>query len=285
MRYLGDIAKGATVAFLWSTVDGNGASCTRTVNGTIKVRRHSDGSTITVGITDNKDTPILGLHECKVSTSDANYTINNDYTVYLENATIDGRTINAVLGHFSIKNKPLQSLAEGSITDAVAPNLQVNVTRVEGQILSAKVGENFNFFFQNEGYTATQHQDDVGGGSTLTLPDIANAVWGWSQSGYDSSTGTFGYYLDAQISTIEGVQGPGSVNVTVQLIVDEQPVADADIWITTDSAGNNVVEGTYQTNSLGRATFHLTEGITYYLWAQKDGYNLPAGKAFVAVGD
>lgn len=72
---------------------------------------------------------------------------------------------------------------------------------------------------------------------------------------------------------------------TLTINVGASPLADADVWITTDSAGTNVVAGTKQTNSLGQVSFLLDEGITYFLWMQKDGYNPILGDSFVAVAD
>lgn len=60
------------------------------------------------------------------------------------------------------------------------------------------------------------------------------------------------------------------------------PIADADVWITTDSAGTNVVAGTRQTNSSGEVTFMLDAGEVYYRWAQKDGVNFTNPQQFTA---
>jgi hypothetical protein len=45
------------------------------------------------------------------------------------------------------------------------------------------------------------------------------------------------------------------------------------------------VAGTRQTNGLGKVTFLLTAGATYYLWAQKSGQISIQGDLFVAVAD
>jgi hypothetical protein len=63
------------------------------------------------------------------------------------------------------------------------------------------------------------------------------------------------------------------------------PVADADLWITSDAAGDNVVAGTLQSNSSGQATFLLDAGTVYYFWAQKDGVNPILGERFTAEAD
>lgn len=81
--------------------------------------------------------------------------------------------------------------------------------------------------------------------------------------------------------------GPGADSVTITWTnsTTGQPVADGDVWISTDSDGAHVVAGTLQTDSGGRATFMLDAGNTYYLWAQKDGVNAIKGQSFVAVAD
>jgi hypothetical protein len=68
--------------------------------------------------------------------------------------------------------------------------------------------------------------------------------------------------------------GPGATAVTYTLTNanNGQPIADADIWVTTDAAGTNTV-ATGTTDSLGQVTFYLDSGVTYYVWRQKDGWN------------
>jgi len=134
MKYLGDIAEDATISFCWSTFDKNGASVTRSTDGTIKIRRHDDGTAITAGITDTEDTPDTGLHECIIDTSaHASYTAGDDYTVWLDGAVIDGETVNAVLAVFSIENRS-QALAtvctETRLAELDAANLPSDVDAI-----------------------------------------------------------------------------------------------------------------------------------------------------------
>lgn len=44
------------------------------------------------------------------------------------------------------------------------------------------------------------------------------------------------------------------------------------VYITTDSAGLNVVAGTLFTDTYGNANF-LLEAVTYYVWQKLSGYN------------
>jgi len=92
--------------------------------------------------------------------------------------------------------------------------------------------------------------------------------------------------LSDQIDGIGGSMGAGAASVTVTLHDDHgAPIADADVWITNDAAGLNVVAGTLQTNSLGSVTFMLDAGVTYYRFAQKDGFMFSNPTSFVAVAD
>ena len=80
--------------------------------------------------------------------------------------------------------------------------------------------------------------------------------------------------------------GSGSVETTILLTEDgtalSDPVADADVWVTTDSGGTNIVAGTLQSNAQGKVTIYLDPGI-YYVFAQKDGWNGFAGSTLTVV--
>jgi hypothetical protein len=81
-------------------------------------------------------------------------------------------------------------------------------------------------------------------------------------------------------------RGTGADQCT-QIILgeDDAPVADAQVWITSDAEGANVVAGTLITNSSGEVFPLLDDGESYYRWAQKDGMNPIRAQAFTAVKD
>lgn len=85
-------------------------------------------------------------------------------------------------------------------------------------------------------------------------------------------------------STIVGtsISGVGADETTITVTVSGSPLADADVWITSDAAGLSVVAGTLQTNGSGQQEFLLDHGTTYYFWLQKSGYNSITGTSFVA---
>lgn len=126
--YLGDFPADQAVYFMWSTNDADGASVTRTVDGTISVYKdNSDGSSydqtqVTTGVTNDEDVDALtGVHSCCITTTDAWYETGHDYTVVLSGSTIDAQTVNAVLAHFSIENRsPLRPTTSGRTLDVTA---------------------------------------------------------------------------------------------------------------------------------------------------------------------
>jgi len=104
--YLGDYAAGETVHFMWNTNGADGASITRATDGTISVYKDDNNTQTTTGVSGAEDVESLtGVHRCVIATTDAFYTTGTDYMVVLSGAVIDGKTINAVLAHFSIENR------------------------------------------------------------------------------------------------------------------------------------------------------------------------------------
>jgi hypothetical protein len=98
-------------------------------------------------------------------------------------------------------------------------------------------------------------------------------------------------YTDSLEATLAGfsggLSGAGADQVTLTFTEtgSGNPIADADVWISTDAAGNNVVAGTRQTNGAGEVMFMLDDGVSYYRWLQKDGIESIDGELFVAVAD
>jgi hypothetical protein len=78
--------------------------------------------------------------------------------------------------------------------------------------------------------------------------------------------------------------GTDSVTITVN-DADGDPVADAEVWVSSDEDGTEVVAGTLRTGDNGQATFLLDAGVTYYLWRRKAGMNFTNPAEFVAVAD
>lgn len=105
--YLGDYEKDSVVCFCWDSNDKDGASITRSANGTIKVYKNNYIVESSNGITDIEDIDgLTGVHSCKIDLSlDDFYASGFDYSIVLVGAVVDGETVNAVLAIFSIENR------------------------------------------------------------------------------------------------------------------------------------------------------------------------------------
>jgi hypothetical protein len=77
--------------------------------------------------------------------------------------------------------------------------------------------------------------------------------------------------VEADIDGVMRGRGADEGSITIRDEVTQVPVADADVWVTSNLAGTAVVAGTKQTDSEGQVTFWLDTGNTYYIWCQKDG--------------
>lgn len=114
----------------------------------------------------------------------------------------------------------------------------------------------------NGGWKAIEVTGDVEGLSSLTAQGVRDAI------------GMAAADLDAQLDAIAAC-GAGSGAVSYPITVNNEssnPIDGVEVWITTDSAGTNVVAGTLSTDASGIVTFMLDAG-SYYVWRQKSGYN------------
>lgn len=102
--YVGDYLEDRTVYFLWET------TIAPTANGTIKVYKN-DGTVdvgIPTGIVDTRDfSDETGVHLCSIDLGVVNsfYEKAKDYIVVLSGATINGKSVTAIIGLFSIEKR------------------------------------------------------------------------------------------------------------------------------------------------------------------------------------
>lgn len=145
MQYQGDYAEDATVYIMFNTFTSDDPSASSTITNFTNTDVHihkDDGLTQrnnAAGITVSVDFDgITGSHMIKIDTSDdtvaAFWVTGSDYFVRIEGTTVDGATINAVVGHFSIENR----------------FNEVDVTKILGHLLTqtgTQLADGFEKFF------------------------------------------------------------------------------------------------------------------------------------------
>lgn len=125
--YYGDFPEDATVYMPLNTFssDDPSASVTATDLADADIKVHKDGSAtqiVTDGatVTINFDS-ITGNHLITIDTSaHADYSVGSDYMVRVEGVTVDGGTINAWIGTFSIENRYPAAQTDLILTDTEA---------------------------------------------------------------------------------------------------------------------------------------------------------------------
>lgn len=113
--YYGDYAVDAVVTMMWNTNAQDGASITRSTDGTLKIyKSHATEATWETersslnGVTQNEDFDAnTGVHGVRIDLSDNTdagfYAAGNEYQVVMSGMTIDTKSVNAVIGTFSIE--------------------------------------------------------------------------------------------------------------------------------------------------------------------------------------
>ena len=88
-----------------------------------------------------------------------------------------------------------------------------------------------------------------------------------------STTLDVDYALMDHPFAVSGTAGSGALTWPYT-VTDEDTgvaIADVDVWVTTDEAGENTI-ASGKTDQSGNVTFYLDAG-TVYVWKQKSGYN------------
>jgi hypothetical protein len=103
----------------------------------------------------------------------------------------------------------------------------------------------------------------AGGHLALILADTNEMQTDWADGGR----------LDLLLDAAVAVTGAGATAKTYTLTLADgtTPIADAQVWVTSDSAGT-IILASGTTNASGQVTFYLDAG-TVYIWRQKSGYD------------
>lgn len=182
---LGDFATGATVHVPWASNGADGASITRATDGTIRVYKNASTTqrTSSAGITDAEDFDTqTGVHWITIDLSDNTdagfYAAGNNYTVVLNGAVIDGKTINTVLGHFSIQNRYGSAPTATAIADAILGRDLAAITEsgMPKKSLYTAIAKAVNKVAIAAGVMSIYRTDDATVHATQTLATDAAAV-------------------------------------------------------------------------------------------------------------
>lgn len=109
--------------------------------------------------------------------------------------------------------------------------------------------------------------------ATADKDEILAATTAIKGATFDTSTDSLEAIRNRGDSAWLSQVGAGAITFTYTLTnsVGGTPIASAEVWVTTDVSGTNVIASGV-TNGSGQVTFYLDAG-TYYVWRQKSGWN------------
>ena len=195
--YLGNFAEDSTVYIMFNTFSSNdpSASCTITNFVNTDVHIHKDDGLAqrnnAAGITVSVDFDgITGSHMIKIDTNDNTvadfWVTGKDYFVRIEGTTIDGGTVNAVVGRFSIENRfnevdVVKWLGQACAAVTVNGVPEVDLTHILGTAITETVGGYLAAAFKKLFDVATPllvASDVMRGtdGANITVPDAAGVA-------------------------------------------------------------------------------------------------------------
>ncbi len=197
MNYVGDFVEDATVYIPFNTFDSNDPSASVTITnlaqGDVEVWKDGvvqttpgAGVTLSLNIGANN-----GSHLIAVDTSDVTdagwFATGSDYHVRINGTTVDGATINAWVGSFSIQNRYTRGTDSAALASvlgaAVGASISVDIAAVQtevdkigtipaldgaGQNIGAALGQMAGDDFVEATDSLQSFRDHVGDGTNLT---------------------------------------------------------------------------------------------------------------------
>lgn len=130
--YYGDYLKGAVVFVPFNARAADGSSIALATNGTPKAFINGGTTEITTGLAlvENHD-GIEGRHGVTVDTSGSGFTVGADVAVAIDGSVVDGKTVNAWLGVFSIGRT--NALATAAALATVAGYLDTEIAAIKAK--------------------------------------------------------------------------------------------------------------------------------------------------------
>ena len=118
--------------------------------------------------------------------------------------------------------------------------------------------------------TMSGSKSEVGGGWYRGIADVENSDTRGEISVKVTGAGAQQQNLVYQVG--DPREGFGAIAHTINVVVDGNAIDGAEVWLTLDVAGSDLVAGTLTTNAQGNVTFYL-DGGTYYVWIQHGNHN------------
>jgi hypothetical protein len=125
------------------------------------------------------------------------------------------------------------------------------------------------------GGTITINPGSIFGSTIYTPTATGSSIISGTHTGGNAgmaNSPSVSFFALAQDSNVPAA-GAGSKVVTFTAQdYQSNPIGNAEVWVSTDTTGSNVVAGTLLTDSFGKVTFLLDPG-AYYVWREHSNYS------------
>lgn len=190
-------------------------------------------------------------------------------------AALVGGRIDASVGAIANNAITAAAITDGAITNAkVADDVNVNAKTISANAITAAA-------IMDGAITNAKVADDVDVNTKTISPNATTAIDAAlaAMHGAGAWGGPTTAQINAALSAVHGAgpwggaAGSGAITFTYTLTnaITHLPIADADVWVTSDAAGANTL-ASGRTNQFGRVVFYLDAG-TVYVWRQKSGWD------------
>lgn len=170
----------------------------------------------------------------------------------------------------AVKIDNLDTTISSRLAPAGITNLQADVTAIKTPVV-ANLDATISSRLASSAYTPTTAMSaDVA--TILSRTDVATSTRA-DGSAYTNTRAAKLDRLDVAVSSrVSAGTGAIAYTTTVTAPATGAPIEGVAAWVTSDSAGANVIAGTQYTSASGACTFMLDAG-SYYMWLQKTGWN------------
>lgn len=268
--YLGDFPVNGTVFFLWNTHGANGASITRSVDGTLKIYKgnatHATWATERTslnGVTQSEDfDAATGIHAVSINLSDNTdagfYAAGNEYQVAITATTIDGQVVNAVLAHFSIERaNGILALIKDATNGLTAIKNKANDVETDTQdiqsrlpavLVSGRIDASVGAMAAGVVTAAAVATGAIDADALAAdaAGEIADAVWDEARSGHVAA-GSFGEGVASVQGAVTG--SVGSVTGAVGSVTGSVGSVTGSVGSVTGAVGSVTAAVTVGTNN------------------------------------
>ena len=290
--YYGDFAEDDTVLMLLNTFDSNDPSASVTITNLADadLKVHKDGS-LTQIVTDGATViinfdGITGNHLVTIDTSaHADYSTGSEYAVRMEGTTVDGATINAWVGSFSIERADgalaLAKLIQAAvITNAAGVDIAADIIALKAETV---------LIVEDTGTTIDTKLNDIQGATFATATDSLEALRNrgdaaWTGSATLSDSGTAQAGSATTITLRDGA--PTTANILEGHLIfisagtgagQSKAIAENGYDVTVPTAPVATIIGAWEVNPDATSVYEVTpDAITEFTAAPTAAANADA---------